>query len=149
LARPCKIIEEGHDKLEQIRQMLEKAGLKLKGKDGPPVDLREGKAQLLGLALTVKEGKVCFDLGENAWKKLREGLTQAHTTRDPAHTARQVVVNWLGAYGPAYPTLKGTDTLDHVIMTAAELGFREDIVLQELRKAWRSAWHRWKAIRAK
>ena len=106
-------------------QLLEPAGLPLKGEDGVK-DLRRGqKAQLLGFTLSRKGGRLHLGLGDDAWTKLERNLVLAHDTPDPSLTARMVVNGWVEAFGPAFERPTERATVDRILETAAEHGFRE------------------------
>src|SRR5205823_4356755 len=80
----CQYVSEGNQALEHATSLLEKAGLSLKGKDGPPVDLRQGqKTQLLGFTLRHRDGRAEYGLGGEAWEGLEQDLVKAHEAVDP------------------------------------------------------------------
>jgi hypothetical protein len=141
-------VEQGNEILKTVGEMLQQAGLTLKGrKDGSPVvDLGKAQtAQLLGFSISLQDDKAHFSLGIDAWQKLEKNLREAHGTNNPTVTAGQVMVGWLQAYGPALDNLDQDDTLDRVLHTAADFGFHEDTSLDELKAAWASARKRWGA----
>jgi hypothetical protein len=143
----CVDVAEGDQALERAAQLLTKAGLALKGEDGPPKDLRHGEAvQLLGFTLSRRGERLHFGLGEHAWAKLRQGLEEAHQTKDPAGIARKVVIGWTSAYSPAFESVR-KDFLRRVLQTAAQLGFREIDTPLGLRGRCLAAWDNWLAFR--
>src|SRR5262249_2266874 len=62
----CRSVPEGDQALDHLRRLLEPAGFILKGEDGV-TDLRQGKAQLLGLSLSARNDQLHFDLGNDSW----------------------------------------------------------------------------------
>jgi RNA-directed DNA polymerase len=121
----CADVAEGNRALERAAQLLKKAGLALKGEDGPPKDLRRGEtAQMLGFTLSGRGDRLHLGLGVHAWAKLRQGLEEAHQTEDPAGMARKVVTGWISAFGPAFEGMR-RDFPRQVLQTAARIGFRE------------------------
>lgn len=149
LAYVCVGVAEGDRALERAAQLLGKAGLALKGEDGPPKDLRRGEtAQLLGFTLSRRGDRLYFGLGENAWAKLRQGLEEAHQAARPADMARNVIAGWLNAFGPAFEGMR-KDFLRRVLQMAAHIGFREIDTPGGLRGRCRAAWEHWQAFRRK
>ena len=140
---------EGYQVLSKAGQLLEKTGLTLNGKDGPPKDLRqEETAELLGFALSLEGDQLRFNLGRNAWSKLEQDLIEAHTAADPAKTARMVVHGWINGYGFAFESMR-EDVPRRILQTAARNGFREIASPSELREQCRTSWGRWQAHRQK
>jgi len=145
----CQSVSEGHQVLEGARQLLEQTGFTLKGADGPLVDMREKEQiQLLGFTLTYANGSLGFDLGEQAWSKLHQNLTQVHETDDPARSASQMVKSWIASYGPAFESLR-IETAHRILVTAAQHGFRE-LGNRETVAGWcQDAWRNWYVVRSR
>jgi hypothetical protein len=138
----CRDASEGLEALDRANRLLGQAGLSLKGKDGPPVDLRQGQAQMLGFCLTAEGGRLVYALGQDAWAGLELALGEAHQAENPPATARKVVKGWVTAYGPAFESWRESDTA-RLYRTAAGLGFRETCSPEELTD-WREAtWKNW------
>ena len=143
----CREAAEGDRALAKAGQLLGQVGLELKGEDGPPRDLWKGeKAQLLGFSLVRQEGRLRFDLGEQAWEKLNRALVRANESTDPPRTAGTAIEGWAGGYAPAFESLRGED-LDRILRTATQNGFRESCSPGELRRWCRDAWGNWRAFR--
>src|SRR5262249_18582289 len=111
-------------------------------------DLQQGKAQLLGFSLSVKDGQLQLGLGSDSWTKLKQNLVNAHSTLNPSETARMVVSGWIEANGPAFENWR-TKSLDRVLKTASELGFREIASRDDLANWCEKAWRKWKAFQQK
>jgi hypothetical protein len=141
-----RCVAEGIQDLDHSREILGKAGFTLKGEDGPPKDLRNGEsAELLGFLLSSRCGRLHFDLGSSAWSKLEQDLVKAHTSSDPAATARAVVRGWVNGYGPAFES-KSTTVIGRILRTAAARGFREIAFRSELNGWCRTSWETWRTV---
>lgn len=140
-----KDVPEGFQVLQRSQVLLQSSGLTLKGEDGPPVNLQEGKAQLLGFLLSW-DGQVVYGLDEGAWKGLEQNLERVHELPNPPVHAAQAIQGWLGAYGPAF---EGTrrEVPERVLRTADRHGFRELATPDKLWKDWQSSWERWQKYR--
>lgn len=140
-------VSEGEQVLEQVQKTLKQAGFSLKGEDGPPKDLRSGdKTQMMGFTISEDKGRVKYDLGEKAWKKLGQNLLKAHETKNPSETAIRVVNGWIEAMGPAFES-GWFETLQRVRHEAATMGFRELDSLSSLCERWKDSWERWVKLR--
>jgi hypothetical protein len=144
----CRSVSEGHQVLFYASRLLEMNGFTLKG--GADVhDLRAGqKAQLLGLLLSRRGGRLRLQPGKDAWKKLKQNLVRSHETVNPTETARLVVNGWIASYGPAFEDWR-TITLDRLLMMAARLGHRELISPEGLADQCELAWRNWDTFRRK
>jgi retron-type reverse transcriptase len=142
-----KDVPEGLQALSQSRALLQSAGFTLKGEDGPPVNLKEGQeAQILGFQVSLKDGQVCYGLGEGAWKGLKQSLEKAHEAQNSPAVALGAMRGWVGAYGVAFESTRTAD-VERVLQTAAFHGFRELATPEELWKEWQSSWARWQRRR--
>jgi hypothetical protein len=107
---------------------LEANGLRLKGSDGPPVDLRRSEqAELLGFTLRRSpDGRgLSYSLGTDAREGLRRGLAECHNAGDPQTTAQQLVQGWMAWCGPACEMTERPEIVEMILLQGAELGFRE------------------------
>src|SRR5262249_9780348 len=144
----CQSVSEGRQVLMKARHLLEQADFTLKGVDGPPVDLREGgSTQLLGFRLSYRDSALRFDLGNEAWSRLEQGLLRVHETDNPAHIAPQMVRGWVASYGPIFEKLQ-TDIKRRVLDTATRMGFRELCSLATLSGWCQDAWMNWNDLRS-
>jgi hypothetical protein len=146
LVYACQDVAEGHQILEEVERYLRHAGLHLKREDGVK-DLRRGEtAQSLGFSLRRTDGRLSFDLDEQAWTKLRQDLTDAHKAENPSLMAIQAIRGWVNAYGPALEY--GRDQLlQRVSHFAIHHGYRE-LPSRETMEEWcQAAWERWLTIR--
>jgi RNA-directed DNA polymerase len=146
----CQSVSEGNQILDRIRNLLHPTGLTLKGKDGPPADLRAGQTkQVLGLTVRHKDGQMQFDLGSNTWKNLSRTLVETHRTNTPPTTARSAVRGWIQSYGPAFRNTATSDISDQILREAATHGFQEIATEQEIHE-WMSDAHRsWEELLAR
>jgi hypothetical protein len=132
-------VPEGQQALDRARYLLGQAGFALKGSDGPPVNLRQGKkAQLLGLTLSCNDNALHFDLGSNAWSNLEQSLVESHTMNDPTENATKVVRGWVTSYGPTFEKLR-TTTLKRIREVTIRHGFRELFSMETLAEGCRDA----------
>jgi hypothetical protein len=142
----CRRVSEGRQALSHASRLLERNGFTLKGGAGVH-DLRAGQmAQLLGLLLSRRDGRLHLQPGKDAWKKLEQGLAMSHETANPTEAARLVVNGWIASHGPAFEDWRVT-TLDRLLMTAARRGFREVTSPEGLADRCELAWRRWDTFR--
>jgi hypothetical protein len=142
----CQSVPEAHQVLKEARHRLGEARLSLKGSDGPPVDLKEEKAKLLGLSLSLHKGQdVTLPLSADALDDLRQHLVEAHEATTPSAAASMAVRGWVNAHGPACGTLTTGDILADVLKAAADCGFREVFSLETLKQLAGGAWKAWRA----
>jgi hypothetical protein len=126
LVYPCQSVPEGTQMLNRSRKLLARAGLALKGDDGPPTDLRTGRsARLLGFQLGYDAGTLCLSLGDDAWRGLEQCLLEAHKDNNPPEAARLAVHGWLSAFAPAFVRTETTAITNRVLTIAAKYGFHE------------------------
>ncbi len=147
LVAACRDVAEGQLFLDDSRHLLLRAGLELKGEDGQPANLAIGDtAQVLGFTLSKKNGRLVFNLGNQAWLKLEQNLVEAHQMKSPTVTAKQVVTGWINFAGLAFENVRD-DSLKRVLDLAASHGFREIGSLGALRDVWENSWKHWNAFR--
>jgi retron-type reverse transcriptase len=147
LAYLCHNEPEGQEVLEQVRRRLKAGGLDLKGEDGEPVDLRDGKTQLLGFTITRQEDRLAFRPGKKAFNSLYQSLVQAHEEHESPRHAKQAITGWLAFLGPTFESCADSDLIHTVLRGAAKLGFREVGNTKSLKAIWKDGWERWQAYR--
>jgi len=128
LAHLGRTVSEGHQALQRTRELLQAAGLTLKGEDGPPVNLRRQEAyrEILGFRIRHQEDRLRYALGRRARENLERSLEELHGQTDAVQTARQTLRGWIAAYGPAFESeLEDDETVTQVLTIAARKGFRE------------------------
>ncbi|WP_165253441.1 reverse transcriptase domain-containing protein [Paludisphaera soli] len=140
-------VPEGREILQHARDLLLRGGHELKGEDGPPIDLRQGVARLLGFDLSIEDDRLRLGVGEDAWGELRQGLDRAHEEETPPDAARAVVRGWVESYGPAFEIRTETDVPGRILGTAADLGFRELASRRDLAAWCEGSRRRWEALR--
>ena len=145
----CGSVTEGKQALQRAGQLLQANGLRLKGEDGPPVNLkRQGaRAEILGFCVELSDGGLRFSAGKKAWSGLQQALESAHEAANPLTAAMAVVRGWTAANGLAFEGIEERDLLERIRGITAQAGFRgigkETEALSWLREARR----RWLAAR--
>ncbi|MEZ6126639.1 MAG: hypothetical protein R3C49_26250 [Planctomycetaceae bacterium] len=109
-----------------VSEVLEPAGLRLKGDDGEPQDLRDPEYNrvFLGLIPRWKNGLLTFSIPELAFETLTIGLQVANETPNPAENAFQRCVGWLQQLRPALMRSVERQVVDRVVSIARHSGFR-------------------------
>jgi hypothetical protein len=94
------------------------------------------------------DGALQFTLGTEAWRKLEQGLLEAHQAIDPTHTAIAVIQGWIASQGPVFERLR-KDTLGRMTSTIIRLGFRETCSQKTMTGWCRESWLHWHSLREK
>jgi len=142
----CQDMSEGDRVLSYVKDLLEEAGLHLKGKDGAPKDLRKRKVEFLGFKLHARNGLVRYECGPGAWQGLRQDLIEAHEVEDPPARAEQVVTGWIEYLGPAFEN-RAEELPAQIRGVASNLGFREVDTYTGIQKRCNRALERWRMYR--
>lgn len=143
----CASVSEGTQVLDSARLLLAKAGLTLKGEDGPPTDLLQGgTVQLLSFSLSVENGRPYLGLGKAVWTSLEQDLNYAHDDPHPPDAAQRVVTGWIESHGPAFEG-DVTTIVPRILETAALQGFRELDSPDALQGRMVKAHRRWNTYR--
>lgn len=143
IALICKDNNMAAQALGETNNLIQAAGLTLKGKDGPPADLKKGETcQLLGFTLLYKDGQLGFDLDENAWKKLEHALKEVYWSADPPSMAKSTIKGWINYLGPAFPSLRA-ETQGRLLQTMSQYGFWECYSRQSIWTLWFESWKHW------
>jgi RNA-directed DNA polymerase len=139
-------VPSGHQARATAGALLHAHGMRLKGSDGPPADLRTSTdATLLGFRLRRNIGGAGIDLslGPDAWEGLRLGLAGCHDAKDPVTAAQQTVMGWIAAAGPACEMPTRLEMIERILLLAAEQGFRELYSPEAIADGLESAHARW------
>jgi len=130
------------------RTRLTKIGLRLKGTDGPPVDLMEPNSQvrILGLVLKLDANQLRYGLDGEAWNGLDRRLTEAHRTNNPPETAAMAVKGWIGAIAPTLERMSEESIAERILGVAVKAGFRE-VPGEQIRRWLQSSTDSWAAFR--
>ncbi|MDB5306082.1 MAG: ltrA 3 [Gemmataceae bacterium] len=146
LAFVCRSVTEGEKAIQCCRELLDPAGLTLKGEDGRPADLNRGsRAHLMGYTLFRTGSGLGLVPGPDAWRKLEANLLRAHRSAHPPLTASQAVLGWVHYAGPTFESQRGV-TLERLRQTTTRYGYQEtnlDLVLRE----WEESWEQWQRLR--
>lgn len=103
----CQDVSEGNQALNKASDLLQRAGFKLKGEDGPPLDLRQedAQAQILGLTLRSRGNNLVFGIGSKAWEGIEKDLARAHEAGNPPQVAQEVIRGWVNYLGLAFESM--------------------------------------------
>lgn len=98
-------VPEGTRALGEARQFLHDVGFALKGAD--IVDLRRQKSEIQILGFRIcrcrdPQTQLRLELGQGAWRSLRQQLVRALEAPFPSWVADGVIRGWLCAYGPTF-----------------------------------------------
>jgi len=147
----CNGVSEGWESLNRTAQLLGRVGLRLKGQDGPPVNLRRqgASAKLLGFQVGQENGHMALHLPDGSWRALERTLAKAHLESSPGRLAQVIVEGWLTAMAPAFESVEARGMVQRAITTAARAGFRELGGITNLESRVRSGLDRWSAVRRK
>jgi len=106
-------------------------------------DLGAGETtQLLGFSVALRNGRVTYDVTDDAWEELRRDLRDCHLLHNPPAAARAVITGWVAQRGPAVETRREPELTDLVATAAHGEGYPEtDRAL--LTRRWTDAHVRW------
>ena len=140
LAYLASSVSEGGQVLMKIRELLRPFGLTVK--DGAEVvDLAKHEtAHLLGFDVWRTGNHLHYGVGRTAYDNLHQHLGDAHVEHDPPTAAREAVLGWVDALGPAFVSGDAAE----VLSIATRYGFRE-IALDDVCARWETSWRRWTA----
>ena len=137
---------EGLTALNQASRLITSHGMALKGEDGPPTDLRLEGRTTLGYVLQWGEGRLNYNLNEQAWQELGTKLSEAHRYGEPRRVANDVTRGWIVYGGPSFEGSEDSNVIDRIRRIAARQGFRE-ITGSQIERHIRTARHHWTAYR--
>ncbi len=138
----CQRASEGRNVLRKVAKLLEPLGLTLK-QEAEVVNLNAGDGvQLLGFTLRATGEQLSYGIAPTAYATLHERLSAVQLHHNPPAAARQTVMGWVDALGPAY---ENGDSAT-VLSIAAEHGFRE-LSPDDVQARWKESWTRWQTCR--
>jgi hypothetical protein len=124
----CSSVHEGDEVLQTSNDILAEHGLNLKGKDGPPQDIRDPSFDkvLLGVIPRWQNGQLTFSIPESGFEDLRDGFFETVNHPRPLRVAKAVAKGWIKAIGPTTLNHRvAQEVVDRVMSIACEYGFRE------------------------
>lgn len=147
----ARSVTEGWNGLRRAEELLDAAGLRLKGKDGPPVNLRRqgAAAQVLGFAARREAGRMRLDVPRQAWQDLETDLAKARAATNSCQLARAIVTGWLDAMAPALESADAQSVAKRSLAIAGQAGHREIGRSDELETRLRRGLARWDRARRK
>jgi len=147
----CRTRAEAHRTWKELYEILEPAGMLLKGmQDGAPdsdviADVRESKIHWLGFRLRFRREQLDVDLEQSAWKRLAHRFEECHTSPNAPLRAEAMAVGWLTQMAPCYGTVKRSNVATRLREVADESGFDEISSTATLKAHWKNAYERWSA----
>jgi retron-type reverse transcriptase len=145
----CREVPEGERALQQVREALQVHGLELKGQDGPPVDLtRNGtQASLFRFRISKPNDRLRYELEDQTWQDLRDGLGEAHLNDKPGEIARLVTRGWILGHAPALVT-DAEVVLRRIRWALRGTGLQYEVPEVLLRDSIREAGAQWERLRS-
>jgi RNA-directed DNA polymerase len=153
----CRTRPEARQAYAALQQLLEPAGLSLKGTGATSIHgLEPGdEVDWLGFRIRRRNNNRGLSVGiaKRAWRRLDSLLALAHTKPDAPLRATSTIKQWLDQRGPCYACSNRVAVCQRILTLARELAFEEVPSPDELRQRWQRAAARWgklrKAARAK
>ena len=123
----CRSVHEGSEIIRTSGDILAEQGLRLKGKDGQPQDIRDPDFNkvLLGVIPRWQNGQLTFSIPESGFEDLRNGFVEAAIHPKPTQAAKAVAYGWTKAVGPTLVNKATQEVVDRVMKVARDCGFRE------------------------
>ena len=88
------------------------------------------------------------DVGEKAWERLGEKLTQAHDQANSPARADAIIRGWVDQMGPCFPHVDRDEFCDRIRAAGHAQAFDEIPSRTELKQLWQRACARWGKVRA-
>lgn len=141
-------VDEGHGILGFVREHLREVNLALK-EDNPgiAIDLTSGhQTDLLGTVVRLRDKRLQYGPGPDAWTKLNSCLAKAWETPEPQKSAIAGINGWVASFGMTFGSgeMLRSDILQH----AFDFGFRE-LNDRDLEEGWHASCVRWQECRKK
>ena len=143
----CRSVHEGCEILQVSRDILAEQGLRLKGEDGPPIDLWDSQHNkvLLGVIPRWQDGMLKFSIPESAYEELRSGFFEARSYSRPIEVTNSIATGWIESVGPTLANKVLPEVVDRVLDIARSCGYR-NLNRKELYKTADRARKRWLAL---
>ncbi len=143
----ARTMAEGQESLLLAKRLLQRQGLRLKGTDGPPVDLRDPRSsvKLLGFQIQHGMGKFNLTVADETWEDLNSKLAEAYEYENPTKKAWEAVHGWLDAWGLAFDGVE--NATKRIRRMLADAGIQECPSDAELGDRLLASRNRWISIR--
>jgi RNA-directed DNA polymerase len=131
---------EGEQAVQYAKDLMNATDMPLKD-DYSVIDLRKESQFVLGFDVSAKDGKVRYQVPDEAWKDLGTRLRDAHHKEDPPQQAKAIVEGWMNYFGPAWYSLQGrrrSRACNRITNMTVRYGFREisqSTVIRHMEKA--------------
>ena len=145
----CRSKDEALEAYEQLRGLLDPAGMPLKGNVQSSLrDLGRGdRAEWLGYNVELADSELIVNLGTRMWTSLNERLVRAHEKPNSPLVARDAIAGWIEQAGPCYGLADMEAAYGRIATIAGSLAFNEVQSPDEMATAWEQSHQRWLEIR--
>lgn len=132
---------------DEISRLLAAAGMELKREDGGIFDLSTQTTTLLGFRLSKTQGRALVQLPDTVETLVSGNLEElVRIEGRNRRRAKECLLGWFDSLGPAYQDMDVDEVCATALWTASDLGFRNLLPAQELRRRWESAYQRWETM---
>lgn len=141
--------EEARQARQNLEQLLQPAGLPLKGTMVTAVRDLSGGETIDWLGYRLRKGKegLEVEMTERPWRSLEEAFRLAHHHDDAPLRAYDIVVGWISQQGPCLPWTNPQGAYARVKATALSYAFEELPPQGEFLAIWRQAHEDWQRVR--
>ena len=149
-ATVCRTKQEATESWNMQRQVLQSAGMQLKGctAASSTKDLRKGEPAIwLGFKLWKVGDSLKVGIADKSWERLDGKLLLAHDEPNAPLVAAATIKGWLDQMGPCYASEDRPAVLDRIQEAASKLGYDELPTRDALRMRWSRAHERWCELR--
>jgi len=145
----CHSMEEAQKAYIDLKQLLQPAGMPLKGTADQAIrDLNQGQgAHWLGFELRKEERRLNAYLTEKAWNRLADKIADAHRKPHAALVTIDVINGWVSQEGPCYSQTDIPSACKRISSLAHDHAFDEIPSLEEIGRRWQLAYARWYLLR--
>jgi retron-type reverse transcriptase len=143
-------VSEGNRVYDQAETLLLDAGLAFKHRDSgitSLIDLRCEATTLLGFRLSMQDNHIRYDVTEDVYDNLENGLWEAYNTQDPPLRATAIIYGLLNSMGPALDGERMASNLNRIRNIAVHAGFTEIPSIRAMQSQGENAYLRWQKLR--
>jgi len=145
----CESGEEAAQAFDDLTGLLRPTGLRVKEtKEAAIHDLANGaKIDHLGFRISKENDRLRYSLTADAWDDLAESFRLAQEAPGAPIRAVQALAGWVGARGPAYPSLDHQHAFRRIGNLARKAGFDELPGPKRVKALWQRGYARWRRLR--